>query len=86
MSDDDAVHAERIRILERQVEILTVHLRTAGDTIDGLRREVRDLEALHDRTLRSRLGRSVRRLLGLPQHRRREFPPSGTLNLPPQVD
>ena len=50
MSDDDAVHAERIRILERQVEILTAHLRTAGDTIDGLRREVRDLEALHDRT------------------------------------
>jgi hypothetical protein len=85
MSSDEATQGDRIRILERQVEILTAHLRTAGDTIDGLRREVRDLEALHDRTLRSRLGRSVRRLLGLPQHQRQEFP-LATRELPPQVD
>jgi hypothetical protein len=85
MSSDEATQGDRIRILERQVEILTAHLRTAGDTIDGLRREVRDLEALHDRTLRSWLGRSVRRLLGLPQHQRQEFP-LATRELPPQVD
>ena len=85
MSSDEATQGDRIRILERQVEILTAHLRTAGDTIDGLRREVRDLEALHDRTLRPSRDRSVRRLLGLPQHQRQEFP-LATRELPPQVD
>ncbi len=86
MSDAASEESERIRLLERQVEILSTHLRNAGNVIDGLQQEVRDLEDLNRRTLRARLGRTLRRILGLSAHQRREFTPAPIMDFPPQVD